>query len=216
MIPVHLDWCRPVGEVSVAFDDDQKHPEGLIIASLPDTESVHYRIADLENPIALHLVNCKTDDDLLRFVKRFGMTDWYADAKVLDRMPMSSLRFIHEQIRDIFELLALTDVDQRIDRFEANELFRWSSFAPRFERAEDKARPRLVMRPSSLGDLMIMEGALAADEGAVAVRCAHCQKLFLIGPLTGRRSHAVYCSDRCRVAAMRVRKATNAVWQDGF
>ena len=90
------------------------------------------------------------------------------------------------------------------------------TFSPRFEKLSGHGRSRLIMRPSSLDDLMIMEGAIAADEGAIAVRCSHCQKLFLIGPLTGRRSHAVYCSDRCRVAAMRVRKASKEAWQEGF
>jgi hypothetical protein len=216
MIPVHLDWYRPLGELKLVLDGSSKHPDGMLQSSRPDVETVQYRIENLENPVSLHLANCTSDEDLFRFVKRFGMTAWYADAQVLDRMPMGSLRFIHEQIVQIFEVLSLSNIDERIDRLDANELFRWSSFSPRFERLSGDGRSRLIMRPSSLDDLMIMEGAIAADEGAIALRCAHCQRLFLIGPLTGRRSHAVYCSDRCRVAAMRARKASKETWQEGF
>ena len=37
--------------------------------------------------------------------------------------------------------------------------------------------------------------------------CARCGKPFLTGPGTGRRSHRLYCSDSCRVMAMRERQA---------
>jgi hypothetical protein len=35
--------------------------------------------------------------------------------------------------------------------------------------------------------------------------CAHCGAAYLTGPGTGHRSHRRYCSDACRVAAMRER-----------
>jgi hypothetical protein len=52
-----------------------------------------------------------------------------------------------------------------------------------------------------------LEVRLAAEKGCKLARCANCNDGFLTGPLTGRRSHAKYCSDRCRVAAMRARQA---------
>src|SRR5687767_9522079 len=102
MIPVHLDWYRHLGHLKLILDDSSKHQDGMLQASKPDVAGVRYRIETLENPVSLHLANCSSDEDLFRFVKRFGMTAWYADAKVLDRMPMGPLRFIHEQIAQIF------------------------------------------------------------------------------------------------------------------
>jgi hypothetical protein len=39
----------------------------------------------------------------------------------------------------------------------------------------------------------------------VETACDHCGGVYWTGHRTGRRSHAKYCSDRCRVAAMRAR-----------
>ncbi|RWL47201.1 MAG: hypothetical protein EOR60_09560 [Mesorhizobium sp.] len=62
---------------------------------------------------------------------------------------------------------------------------------------------RMVLRPRSLFDLMCAEVALAADVDAALTSCENCSKLFYTGHLTGRRSTARYCSDRCRAAANR-------------
>jgi hypothetical protein len=63
----------------------------------------------------------------------------------------------------------------------------------------------LLFACDSLETFMIMEIAMAATLGAKLGECDHCGDAFLTGPLTGRRSHAKYCSARCRVAAMRAR-----------
>lgn len=46
--------------------------------------------------------------------------------------------------------------------------------------------------------------------GCAEAACAHCGGSFWTGHRTGARSHAIYCSDRCRVAANRARKAGGA------
>jgi hypothetical protein len=56
-------------------------------------------------------------------------------------------------------------------------------------------------------DYMALEIATAVEAGATMTACRHCDRRFLFGPHTGRRSHAKYCSDRCRVAAARRRNA---------
>ncbi|AFL49024.1 hypothetical protein ABIE78_005214 [Sinorhizobium fredii] len=66
---------------------------------------------------------------------------------------------------------------------------------------------RFVLKADTLWDFMVMEVAAIYEAGAVATSCEHCRTIFLTGPLTGRRSHAKYCSDRCRVAAMRARNS---------
>jgi hypothetical protein len=79
------------------------------------------------------------------------------------------------------------------------------------------------MRPG-FDDAMAAARAIASDvrnapteQHAVAVimtsvfecvrsECNKCGKETWTGHRTGRRSHAKYCSDRCRVAAMRMRQ----------
>ena len=66
---------------------------------------------------------------------------------------------------------------------------------------------RLVLEARNLRAFMALEVASAFEVGAGITHCKHCAVNFLFGPSTGRRSHVKYCSDRCRVAAMRARKA---------
>lgn len=66
-------------------------------------------------------------------------------------------------------------------------------------------KPELRLGVNNLYDFMMMECAFAALVGAKAATCPQCGNLYLTGPLTGRRSTSVYCSDACRVAAARKR-----------
>ena len=67
-------------------------------------------------------------------------------------------------------------------------------------------KPQLLLQCDELFDFLRMETALIALEGAKVVVCEQCENLFLTGPGTGRRIHAVHCSDKCRVGATRARK----------
>ena len=67
--------------------------------------------------------------------------------------------------------------------------------------------PRFVFRSHSLYDHMVMECATVAVAGIIARPCDHCGNFYLAGGSTGRRAAGRFCSDRCRVAAMRKRKA---------
>ena len=82
----------------------------------------------------------------------------------------------------------------------------WSGYsvAPTLRHVVE-GNPRLVYRVGNLLAFMAMEAALIAEAGAKAKHCENCLTLFIHGPRTGRRSHAEYCSDKCRVAALRKR-----------
>jgi hypothetical protein len=79
--------------------------------------------------------------------------------------------------------------------------------APAFHRAGPSGTPQVVMESRTVIGFMMLEAAMIATNGARVHECEYCKSLFLTGPATWRRSHAVYCSDKCRVAAMRARKA---------
>jgi hypothetical protein len=76
---------------------------------------------------------------------------------------------------------------------------------PVFHLAGPKGTPRVLLKCSHLIALMKMEVAMIVAHGARIGECEHCGDMFATGPMTGRRSHARFCSDRCRVAAMRAR-----------
>jgi hypothetical protein len=80
---------------------------------------------------------------------------------------------------------------------------------PQLTLHEGDAKPRITLFARSLIGLMRMEAAMIVTNDVRLAKCENDGVLFLTGPLTGRRSHAKFCSDRCRVAAMRRRQATD-------
>jgi hypothetical protein len=203
MMSIQLDWQRPLDGVQivphVAAGD-----EGVFLAGSDRFGPVSRRCDDLEDPLALRLVNCHTPEDMTRFVSRFGFPDdrcggegqgyWVAFATILKD--------------DIEQLLSATAPGASVaDLGAANQLLKHTTLHPSFEFSEKHGRHILVMRARTPADLMAMEVTLAIEVGASLTHCAHCGKAYLTGPLTGRRSHSVYCSDKCRVAAMRLRNA---------
>ncbi|WP_210205676.1 hypothetical protein [Pseudaminobacter salicylatoxidans] len=150
--------------------------------------------------MAIRFLNTSGDDDLVTFVSRFGLPQ-----KLLTphQLSVASLYALKEDLEDILALGAFPNSIEKAQH--ANGVLKFVSLAPSFEHAGSQSK--LVMRPTNLADFMIMEAVFAYEVGATLARCFHCSKAYLTGPLTGRRSHSVYCSDRCRVAAMRARNA---------
>ena len=66
MIPIRLHWERPADGVELAFDGD------AVRARTPRTEPVTYEVTNLENPIVLRFINCRSDGDRVSFLSRFG------------------------------------------------------------------------------------------------------------------------------------------------
>jgi hypothetical protein len=78
---------------------------------------------------------------------------------------------------------------------------------PTFHLAGPRGTPRLRFKSETLYDFMIMEAAMIVAHGVRVTECKKCSTVFLTDPLTWRRSHARFCSERRRVAAMRARQA---------
>ncbi|MER9615570.1 hypothetical protein [Mesorhizobium sp. M0207] len=211
MIPIRLNWQKPRDGVEIILDESgeamaTEHPNldyRDVRARSERMDPVNYHVPDLENPVALHFINCRGDDDLVAFLNRFGLPERLTPTANLDRVFMSVLVELKEDLEEVFRLNSHSKTVSRTQR--ANELLSRVSLRPTFDFSESGGGDRLVLEPSSLGNLMAMEAAFAFQMGAILSHCARCSKAYLTGPLTGRRSHSVYCSDRCRVAAMRAR-----------
>lgn len=182
---------------------------------------VRYDLTDLEDPIILQFVNARDGATREMFLSRFGMptagrgrdhapsSRIYADA--MHRLQVSMERLIikaggedpMDAINALNDLLGglsteLQDRHSRLPRV-------YGGVKPILDFSAGSGRPRLALRPESLFAFMVLEAAMVAANGARLAACEHCGKFFLTGHLTGRRSSAKYCSDRCRVAAMRKR-----------
>ncbi|TGS89483.1 hypothetical protein EN817_03845 [Mesorhizobium sp. M3A.F.Ca.ET.174.01.1.1] len=212
MTPVRLEWQRPADGVDLIHDEElakkRSDKDGRTIRARSDrTVPVTYEISNLENPIVAHFLNCRDDKDRAAFVARFGHVQ--SDDGWLGFVPWI------EHLQEVMRVgLKWSSQTANTLHPQANSLMndvtaKRVSLRPSFELAADNANAlRLVLHPDSLASYMVMEIALAHEVGAVATTCEHCGKHFLTGPLTGRRSHAKYCSDRCRVAAMRKRNSS--------
>lgn len=210
MIPMRLDWQRPLDAAELVYGDDEWSRHGVIRARSDRFAAVSYEVTNLEDALCVRLVNADSAEKLVSFVTRFGVPDGFP--KMLpdgrDNRESVPLRILEGIRLDLWELLSTASIDDPMARIStANKLLKFSAIRPSLEYFETDGKHRLFFRPDSLADFMAIESAVALDVGATMTRCAHCSTAFLVGPLTGRRSHATYCSDRCRVAAMRARNA---------
>ncbi|MGO8449912.1 hypothetical protein [Rhizobium gallicum] len=198
MIPIKLHWERRVD----GFERDVDRPDQMRARS-ERTDPVTHEIANLEDPVFLHLVNCRTDKDLIAFLYRYGSPMNFND----NVLHLPIVRGMAEGLRT----QAMSTIGKHLSPQErahfVNEALSNVNLRPSYVYSEQTGRGRLILEADTLYGFMMMEHSLAYEAGAVATSCERCDKLFLTGPLTGRRSHAKYCSDRCRVAAMRARNA---------
>jgi hypothetical protein len=159
-------------------------------------ETVRRETSNLEDPVVMMFVNARDDEGRAAFFSQFGLLE---AGDVLRRNDVLRYQKAFQELLARHEFAA---------DMAALELFSERSFdlRPTFCLALDIAlEVRLDNR--TLLSFMLMETATATTEGTKLAACERCGAQFLTGPLTGRRSHARFCSDRCRVAAMRARNA---------
>jgi hypothetical protein len=174
-------------------------PPGVLIADERRSEPLVVETLDLESPMFIRLINCVTDDDFRAFADRF----W--------DQPAAHVSELRNHAGRLYEA-AKFSLDERFgDGANADgggaHLINWllgaERLSPRVRQIAGRAR--LCLEASSTATFMALELATAFEVGAYITACQHCHKSFLYGSYTNRRSHAKFCADRCRVAAMRVR-----------
>jgi hypothetical protein len=139
---------------------------------------------------------------------------FYGSPRTGDEYAGTDLDVVAKQQKELRGWLATAAGSSQVDALHAINSslarYRLLNLQPAFDLAGEGGAPRMLLRCEDLMQFMTMEIAMVAMHGAKLAECEHCKDVFLTGPLTGRRSHAKYCSARCRVAAMRARNAANA------
>ncbi len=155
-------------------------------------------VDDLENPLVLEFANAETSAALENFLSTVGFFEPGQDE--------CSLHDVRRYQRDMTKRLehAASGDPRRV----AKALVR----LPAGEMGDTGLVPalhgqRLTLKLGSLYVLLLMECAMVAERGCLITRCQQCDVAFLTGSLTRRRSHAKFCSDRCRVASARARQS---------
>lgn len=210
MTSISLEWQRPRDGVEIvplaeAYPILAGSNVDAIRGRTDRLAPISIRVDDLSDPLSIRLINARTVDDLADFVARFGIV--YPGGFNED-MRGESIPTLESFRDDLHEGMSLLNVDDDAARVAwAAEHLHSSIFIPSLEWDEGQRRQRLVFKPKTLADLMKCEVALAVEAEAKLHRCEWCNSAFLTGHTTGRRATAVYCSDKCRMAALRARNA---------
>jgi hypothetical protein len=176
-------------------------------------EPLRLEIENLENPVVVEFVNAREDADRIDFFTRFGELvpdmPWSGDYLQHSRVLRVQQKFREYLIRvcgsSVDALTAINEPTLKPSPGKRSKEFQLPHLAAKFDLGGEGGTVRMLLQCDYLITFMRMEMAMAAMQGAKLGTCEHCGDVFLTGPLTGRRSHAKYCSARCRVAAMRAR-----------
>jgi hypothetical protein len=156
---------------------------------------------NLENPVLVTYLNARDDDARAKFFSENGLLvpgEKDLASEVLqsqDSFAQLLQRIHHQRPAD-----AVQAVNQAIATHRSFNL------KPLLQARGKKSAPQILLECPSLVAFMLVEVAQIAANGARVTHCQRCRTMFLTGPLTWRRSHAKFCSDKCRVYAMRERE----------
>lgn len=193
MIPVRLDWARHIDGVQF-FDEGRKR---ACRPSTERTERLSLEVSNLEDPVSLRFVNAGTDEKRIgEFLRRFGPPRRSASGAY-------SITEIANMQADLGSIVKSGNWGPAEKAVRLNACLTNTQLRPSVDVTESGVR--ISVHADDLYSLMAMELASAVEVGAALTSCEHCGTHYFTGPLTGRRSHSKFCSDRCRVAAMRER-----------
>lgn len=162
----------------------------------------------LEDPLVLRFINATTEDELIKFFGRFGLTG-YVGKK--DETPVEFAVDLRDALTAV--LKKATSEDSGVVGPAVSRLLENIKLRPVFDYLGDEQSARLALRAGTLQGFMSMEIAVAALVGARLGRCKSCGSFFLTGPMTDRRARrgeVGFCGDACRQRNHRMREKEGA------
>jgi hypothetical protein len=164
-------------------------------------EPLHLEIKTLEDPVVVAFLNARDDQARARFLSEHGLLVPQSDGEILHSEVLRSRDSFAQLLAHIRHRKPAAAVNAVNEAIAAHR-----SFNLRPALGLVRKSPQLTLGCESLTAFMLMEVAMFVAHGVREAHCQRCNTLFVTGRLTGRRSHAKYCSDRCRMAAMRERQ----------
>jgi len=151
-------------------------------------------VENLEDPLVVQFINAHTDEEREAFLAKYGFPNGGREYLRADALRDQA------ELRKRLKLAGSESSEEVSKAFRLLEEYRPAVYP-------DLNGRRLMLLVMTPRDLMFMEIALVAQNDVRFAACEQCGTAFLTGPLTKRRSHAVFCSPRCRMAATRARQA---------
>jgi hypothetical protein len=179
-----------------------------------ELEDLRLEIRDLENPVVVAFMNARDDQARARFFSEYGIDAMGHGPPAVSR---SAVLGWQDKFARLLDHIRNDKPAAVVDAINSFKFWGWRpgddsplDWAPILKVIGKKRPPQMFFECRSLPSFMVAETAMAVTNDARVRYCQHCHNLFLTGPLTGRRAHAKFDSDRCRVAAMRARQARRA------
>jgi hypothetical protein len=110
----------------------------------------------------------------------------------------------HARFRRAFDLFEKGDNSALVKRWNATDNV---ALIHSELRVGPEGRLQMVFVPPDLLHALWLQFALHACSEAKLFRCERCNKAFVVGSGTGRRSTSIWCSNACKVAAFKEGKA---------
>jgi hypothetical protein len=162
-----------------------------------------------EREAALRAFNVRSVSEPDEKGERLAYVVMPPEITVPDReMSLLLLIQIRESLHRIWKEYETGNINDAVETFRNNALPEISNVYPDIEFRNGK--PTLTLPIATPYGFMLMETALVMTGGSQVARCSKCGTIYVTGSGTGRRGTALYCSNRCRVAAQRSRKSTPA------
>lgn len=219
MFPLSLEWSRcPDGIETVDRGEREDvngfgekisgRPKKWLRGRTDRRAPVLLESIDLESPLALQYVNTRTPEARIGFMERYGfLVEGIIADDGAEEWPADWVEDQHESLCHALTKSFGKSVAEKST--DLNALLQSAHLKTSVEFAGD-GKGRMVFHPQSLLHLMCLEVTTAAINEVDLARCANCNDAFFTGRMAHRRIDAKFCSDRCRVAAMRKRNAAKA------
>jgi hypothetical protein len=207
---IEFEWLRCIDGFRIYDGDDQDDLTKYGGFESASSRFERYRPADFPALFQRFADVPHSTEGIGEFVNRFGLLE-------MDRIPRST-----KMIRVSTLAYSLLGHHRRlrwaISRYEAGDARAVSQFYNKGRdpslgqvrtelRIKPTGRVSLVFVPSNLIEFLWLQFALHIISEAKLLRCERCGLPFPCGTGTRRRETAKFCSDRCRVASFRDRKA---------
>lgn len=224
MIPLTLEWSRCPDGLEI-HDYGPDSVEDIEIGGVKTTQRrartgrwlrcrtprrspVVLETIDLEDPIALRYINTRSTEERVTFFERYGFLGFSHEGESgAEEVDLDFFEQHHDSLRQALSAAFGGSPAEKSTRL--NSLLKSTSMGTSIEMAGD-GKGRMIFHPSNLLHFMCLEVATAAINDVALTNCANCDNAFLTGRLAHRRADAKFCSDKCRMAALRKRRTAKA------
>jgi hypothetical protein len=168
-----------------------------------------YRPLDVFGSLFAIFAGLRAADDVLHFVERFGPLT--RDGLDADKGELVEGVLAHaDNMRDLF-IFSTGDRASRAEIIATAQINPIAEMEVTLGLDAGTRDLKLRLQPTSLLDALWLQAAQHLSGGATVRQCQQCAEWFEVGPGTGRRLDAKFCSDQHRISFNSLKRTTSEV-----